>query len=81
MLRRLSSGAEPLVVELPRGAGQKETRWAHLIGDPPSIQPVVSAPVVVATGSRELGERVARLEEQIGALNEKLGELLARLGE
>jgi hypothetical protein len=81
VLRRLSSGAEPLVVELPRAVGQKETRWAHLIGDPPALQPVAPAPVVASTGSRELAERVARLEEQIAALNVKLGELLARLGD
>ena len=33
-LRRLASGPEPLVVELPRAPGQKETRWTHLVGGP-----------------------------------------------
>ncbi len=31
-LRRLAATEEPLVAELPRRAGQKETRWTHLVG-------------------------------------------------
>lgn len=80
-LRRLASGPEPMVVELPRGAGQKETRWAHLLGGPPVLPPMIQVPAVPATSTRELSERVARLEEQIAGLNSKLAELLARLGE
>jgi uncharacterized protein YceH (UPF0502 family) len=34
-LGRLSSGADPLVRRLPRRPGQKEERWAHLLGGEP----------------------------------------------
>jgi len=33
-LRSLTEGLEPLVQELPRQPGQKERRWAHLLGEP-----------------------------------------------
>ncbi len=31
-LQRMAEGTEPLVVELARRPGQKETRWTHLLG-------------------------------------------------
>ncbi|MDY7093854.1 MAG: YceH family protein [Acidobacteriota bacterium] len=34
-LDELASGIEPIVAEQPRQPGQKETRWAHLLGDLP----------------------------------------------
>lgn len=78
VLRRLAAGPEPLVVELPRAPGQKEARWAHLLGEPPDVSaPVVAVPR--ASGG-ELGERVARLEERMLTLEERLEALLARLG-
>jgi uncharacterized protein YceH (UPF0502 family) len=32
-LEELATGIEPIVAEQPRQPGQKETRWAHLLGD------------------------------------------------
>ncbi len=34
-LATLASSPEPLVRELPRGPGQKESRWTHLVGSEP----------------------------------------------
>ncbi len=31
VLEALAQGPEPIVVQLPRGPGQKEARWAHLL--------------------------------------------------
>jgi uncharacterized protein YceH (UPF0502 family) len=54
-----------LVSRLPRRPGQKEERWAQLLGD--DEQPDVLQPT---EGSLE--ERVARLEEQVAGLRELL---------
>ena len=62
-LERLSDRAVPLVVQLPRGAGQKETRWAHLLSGEPEIP---DAPVSVSTGrDAGLAGRVDALEAQV----------------
>ena len=73
------SGA--LVTELPRQPGQKEIRFAHLLGDPPTAPERVSdacpTPAALAAGSGEasrstsLSERLARIEEQVAALQEQ----------
>lgn len=44
--------AGALVVELPRQAGSRETRWAHLLGGPPPAQAAEAA----GTGSAASGE-------------------------
>ena len=74
------SGA--LVTELPRQPGQKESRFAHLLGDPPTATepaPVECAPpaalaAVIGEASRAaaIEERLARLEEQVAALQEQV---------
>lgn len=69
---------EPLAVQLPRGAGEREPRWAHLLsGEPPA--PSVSAPAAAEPGLRE---RVALLESEMAelracfkALREEMDEL------
>ena len=70
------SGA--LVTELPRQPGQKESRFAHLLSDPPAAPepaPAECAPpaalaAVIGEASRAaaIEERLARLEEQVAAL-------------
>ncbi len=69
-LRRL----DPLVREIPRRPGQKESRWMHLLGAdlPPAAEP--PAP------TSELSARVQRLEEQVAALTEELAALKGKLG-
>ncbi len=79
--------AGPLVVELPRQPGARETRWAHLLSGPP---PVDSASrVAPETGVAEtvtVGEivalkaNVAHLADELAALKEKVEQLCAALG-
>lgn len=82
VLRDMSTHSEPLVRVLPRRPGQKEERWAHLVGGA-----IVEAPVesVESSASEVRGEplsaRVTRLEEQVAALTSALNELKAKLGE
>lgn len=68
---------DPLVTELPRQPGQKEARFAHLLGDQPPAAPAESplpAPAAVAAAQNEaarlkdLGARVAALEAELSDL-------------
>ncbi len=61
--RLISREDEPLVVRLPRQAGQKEVRFAHLLSGEPKIEAVTSTdhPHPVET----LGQKVERLATEI----------------
>jgi uncharacterized protein YceH (UPF0502 family) len=79
-LERLAAGDEPLVVQLERRPGQKESRWAHLVAGEPEEDAVAAraAPAAEAASGRvdrlaELEERVARLEAELERLKEALG--------
>jgi hypothetical protein len=83
-LRRLAATEEPLVAELPRRAGQKETRWTHLVGE--TAEPSVPAAsesedAAPAPPSRPpLADRVAHLEDLVAQLTRDLDELKSLLG-
>ena len=80
-LRDMAAHSEPLVKQLPRRPGQKEERWAHVVGGAivESAAPVAEPE---ARGTSEpLSARVTRLEEQVAALSDALRELKAKLGE
>ena len=75
----------PLVVRLPRLAGQKESRYAHLLsgeveaaaeseGDSPRAE-------TAGRGGRVEAERVARLEDELQALRAELAALREQFGE
>ena len=59
----ISHDPDPLVVRLPRQAGQKEVRFAHLLSGEPKIEEVTSTdrPHPAET----LGQRVERLETAV----------------
>lgn len=72
-LDRLAARAEPLVVQLARQPGARESRWSHLLSGP--VESAGQAPVPPGNiGATEpgLGERVAALEETVRALEERL---------
>lgn len=83
-LRDLARMDEPLVMELPRRAGQKEARWTHLVGDPAAEPEPEEAPEpVVEPGAPprpSLASRVERLEEIVAGLAADLEELKKQLG-
>ena len=68
-LESLAARTEPVVVHLPRQPGQKETRWAHLLGDGPDER-APAAPTGPATSAPRAGleARVAELEQRVAAL-------------
>ncbi len=70
----LAVGEDPLVVQLERRPGQKEARWAHLVGGPPDEAP--AAPAVPEPAARSgLADRVAELEARVTQLERRLREL------
>lgn len=78
-LRRLAAEGRELVTELPRGPGQKENRWAHLMAGEvamPSpgenVEPAGSVRLATTSG---LADRVAALEARV----EELAAALERL--
>ena len=78
-LRNLAGMDEPLVRELPRRPGQKETRWTHLVGEmAPEPEPPAEAEEAPARAS--LASRVERLEEMVARFAEELEELKKQLG-
>ena len=76
VLESMAARSEPVVVHLPRQPGQKETRWAHLLGDGPDERAVPTSPAPAATTASSvpagLEARVAELEERVAALEAQL---------
>jgi uncharacterized protein YceH (UPF0502 family) len=73
-LEKLAVGPEPLVAELPRRPGQKETRWTHLVAGP-----VEGARSPEARDS--LASRVSALEARLAGISRELGDLKTKRGE
>lgn len=82
----------PLVAEQPRQPGQKEARFAHLLGDTPcgaedaspAATPAPPAAVAAAQGEaarlRDLEEKVAALELELAELRAQFAAFKAQLG-
>ncbi|HEX8161595.1 MAG TPA: YceH family protein [Pyrinomonadaceae bacterium] len=76
-LEALMQRAPPLVARLPRAAGQKEARYAHLLAGELKHEEIEAAreAAAAARGARGGDERVNKLEEEVGALRGELEEL------
>ncbi len=71
----LAGRAEPLVVDIGRGPGQSQDRWAHLLGEGvPDIEELGASPASGAgRGNTSLAQRVDELEARLAALEDALG--------
>jgi uncharacterized protein YceH (UPF0502 family) len=78
-LQRLASGDDALLREQPRRPGQKESRWAHLLGG--AVAEVPQSEEAAPAAGEPLSARVQRLEQQVVELERELRELKAKLGE
>ena len=69
-LEALISRQPPLVVKLPRQAGRKELRHAHLLSGEPEAQEAVPSvrPEAATLQVRTENERIAALEKELAAL-------------
>lgn len=79
LLRGMAAHAEPLVVELPRRPGQKETRFAHLVSGAPAEEPGAGRPAP-PSGPSAIERRLVDLEERLAAVEAELATLRASLG-
>jgi len=70
-LKNLIEHEPPMVTALPRQPGQKEGRYAHLLGGKPDI-PAQAAPSPAARPTSGLESRVAELEHELEAINARL---------
>lgn len=70
---------EPLVRQLERVPGMKESRWAHLLSGEPLPPAAQYAEAPIAHGSA-LHERVDRLEEELKTLREEFDSFKAQFG-
>ena len=79
-LRGLSAReSDPMVTKLPRQAGQKEARFAHLLSGEPEVEQSTEVSSVEKTSRRASdSERIAKLEEQVQMLTEKVDGLTAQ---
>jgi hypothetical protein len=83
-LQALASRApRPLAVRLPRQAGCKESRYAHLLSGPPAIgrpetTPSPEAPPAAAPVE---DDPLTRLEQEIARLRQELADVKAQLDE
>jgi len=82
----VARAAGPLVVELPRQPGARETRWAHLLSGPPAEETLRPAGVeaggeiVAASEIAALKANVANLTDEVAALKATVARLCAELG-
>jgi uncharacterized protein YceH (UPF0502 family) len=79
-IRTLASHASgPLVTELARQPGRKETRFAHLLSGEPVVGAEAAAePAAARSGGLE--SRVTALESEVARLREQLDRVLSELG-
>lgn len=75
-LAALAARPEALVLLLDRQPGQKEPRWAHLLGGPPSPEDLAATAAVAAGGSGR-SERLQQLEEAMDEVRDELAQLRA----
>jgi uncharacterized protein YceH (UPF0502 family) len=71
----------PLVVKLPRAAGAREQRWAHLLCGPVDVSAVNTAGRSTEGGnSANTAQRLAQLEAEVASLKATVQKLCAELG-
>jgi uncharacterized protein YceH (UPF0502 family) len=82
VLADLAAREEPLVVALPRMPGQRDGRWAHLLGGPVDVDALAAASSSrpAASGSGGGADRMAALEAEVAELRGRLGRLERELG-
>ena len=79
-LDALARRDDPLVTKLPRQAGRKEARYAHLLSGQPVVEEegegqASAAPRASAATRAGDGERVARLEAEVERLSGEVAEM------
>ncbi|HEY0180609.1 MAG TPA: YceH family protein [Dokdonella sp.] len=83
-LERLIQREPALAVRIPRGPGQREDRYMHLLCGAVDVDreaAIAASAADAAPSSRaDLSERIERLEDEVRALRDELAELRGRSG-
>jgi uncharacterized protein len=77
-LERLINRDTPLVVRIPKGPGQREDRYMHLLCGPVDVEAIAAqrgSDAGGAGGGGAMAERVAALEARVEALEEVIRQL------
>jgi uncharacterized protein YceH (UPF0502 family) len=77
-LERLAQRAPALVLRLPRGGGQREDRYAHLLCGPVDVTALAAAAPAPTGGGA--AARIDELERRVDELEQTLSRLLGKLG-
>jgi len=81
VLEKLATEQPAYVTQIPRRAGQKEQRYAHLLSGTPEINDDEDNENVPArTSNSELENRVSKLETELEELKDTVGRLMKELG-
>lgn len=73
---------DPLVISLPRQAGQKEARFAHLLSGTPPVEELAEAQAFEKSHRRTSdAERVTKLEEQVQTMMQQIEDLAKQFEE
>ncbi len=76
-LERLSERDGPFAIKLPRGGGQREDRYAHLLSGAPAIADMfATSPRAAPVAYSALVDRIDALEARISALEARLADRL-----
>jgi uncharacterized protein len=80
-LDELAGREEPLVVRIPRQTGQREDRYAHLLGGEVDAESIAaSAPAAPSSSRAPRSDEMADLREEVEALRRDLDALRRELG-
>lgn len=82
VLEKLAADEPAYVVQLPRRAGQKEIRYAHLLSGAPDASEDESAQELIPgkSSNSELEVRLAKVESELSDLKDVVNKLLKELG-
>lgn len=79
-LERLIQRAPALVVQIPRGPGQREDRYMHLLAGPVDVAAIAARLPASPSGepaTAEMETRITALEAEVAALREQVEHLLS----
>ena len=74
-LNGLINRDEPLVVRLPRQAGQKEVRFVHLLAGDVDVESYVEVERAASAPRRSSNEQIEKLEQKVDALSNEVENL------
>jgi len=78
LLEALMEREEPLIVRIPRAAGQREDRYAHLLCGEPDIDIAVPSDIVrLPVRGKVDPDRITQLEKELADLKEDVAQLRA----